>query len=185
MLESEQLAFISCRFGAGGHSMIEIAFTEMNVAGPYLFPAKCASLEPISELVEQAARLAGLDDQATGAIQLAVEEACDNIIEHAYGPDIEGDIECTFEIVAEGLVVTLHDHGRSFDPRRVSPPDLTSALEQRDVGGLGLHFIRQLTDDFRFAFDPLEGNSLRLLKRRSQNGSLDLQGLELPRSCLT
>lgn len=184
MLESEQLAFISCQFGAGGHSMIEIAFTEMNVAGPYLFPAKCASLEPISELVEQAARLAGLDDQATYAIQLAVEEACDNIIEHAYGPDIEGDIECTFEIVTEGLVVTLHDHGRSFDPLRVSPPDLTSALAQRDVGGLGLHFIRQLTDDFRFAFDPVKGNSLRLLKRRTQSVSLDLQGVERPRSCL-
>lgn len=131
-----------------------------------VFPAKCTSLASISLYIEQAAIAAGLDAEATYAIQLAVEEACDNIIEHAYGADMEGDIQCTYHITEEGLEVVLRDHGRPFDPESIAPPDLTSPLEERDVGGLGLHFIRHLTDAFRFEFNAEMGNTLYLLKRR-------------------
>ncbi|OQA23482.1 MAG: Serine-protein kinase RsbW [Chloroflexi bacterium ADurb.Bin360] len=131
------------------------------------FPAVCASLEAISLQVKEAADVAGLDDDAAYAIQLAVEEACDNIIEHAYGNNMRGDIECTCEATPDGLVVTLRDHGDPFDPDLVPPPNLDSPLEERDAGGLGLHFIRKLTDDFCFQFDAEQGNVLMLFKRRS------------------
>ncbi|MBN1920093.1 MAG: ATP-binding protein [Anaerolineae bacterium] len=133
------------------------------------FPAVCASLEAISSQVKEAAQAAGLNDDAAYAIQLAVEEACDNIIEHAYGKSMSGDIECTCKATPEGLVVTLRDHGCSFDPDSVPPPDLDSPLEERDAGGLGLHFIRKLTDDFCFQFDAEQGNVLMLFKRRSSD----------------
>ena len=133
------------------------------------FPAVCASLEAISLQVKEAADVAGLDDDAAYAIQLAVEEACDNIIEHAYGNNMRGDIECTCEATPDGLVVTLRDHGDPFDPDSVPPPNLDSSLEERDAGGLGLHFIRKLTDDFCFQFDAEQGNVLMLFKRRSSS----------------
>lgn len=151
--------------------MTSISSSDVKVLGPHRFPAHCSSLESISALVGQAARAASLDDEATYAIQLAVEEACDNIIEHAYGPDGHGDIECEFEIAKNELVVILRDYGLPFDPIKIAPPDLTSPLEQREVGGLGLHFIRQLTDDFEFEFGAA-GNSLRLFKRRSQSAKV-------------
>jgi anti-sigma regulatory factor (Ser/Thr protein kinase) len=131
------------------------------------FPAVCASLEAISLQVRDAAQVAGLNDDAVYAIQLAVEEACDNIIEHAYGKNMAGDIECTCDATSEGLVVTLRDHGSPFNPDSVPLPDLDSPLEERDAGGLGLHFIRKLTDDFCFQFDAEQGNVLMLFKRRS------------------
>ncbi len=139
----------------------------MNSSRTCRFPAVCASLESISLHVREAAVAAGLDDDASYAIQLAVEEACDNIIEHAYGRNVDGDIECTCEATPEGLTVTLRDRGRAFDPDSIPPPNLDAPLEERDAGGLGLHFIRKLTDDYCFQFDADHGNVLMLFKRRS------------------
>lgn len=141
----------------------------MDFSQTCIFPAECASLDSISRFVEQAARAAGLDDAAVYAIQLAVEEACDNIIQHAYGVDMQGDITCACETTPEGLTVVLRDRGRPFDPALVPLPDLGSSLEERDVGGLGLHFMRKLADDVCFEFDADTGNVLLLMKRRPPN----------------
>lgn len=149
--------------------MSSTEYNAMDFLETRVFPAKCTSLVSISLFIEQAAVAAGLDDDATYAIQLAVEEACDNIIEHAYGEALDGDIVCTCQATLEGLEVVLRDHGRPFDPTSVPPPDLASPLEERDVGGLGLHFIRKLTDEFHFEPDADTGNLLRLLKRRQAN----------------
>ena len=104
-------------------------------------------------------------------IQLAVDEACSNIIEHAYGVDQSGDIECSFSKVDDGLLVILHDHGRPFDLSKVPEPDLTSGLNQRPIGGLGLHFMRSSMDEIHYESKGEIGNVLMMIKRhRKQAG---------------
>ena len=123
------------------------------------------NLERIAEFVLSAAAELGLDDQQSFEVQMAVDEACTNIIQHAYGPGQPGAIYICCEIEGDDLMVTLRDRGRAFDPSQVPEPDLTSALEERQVGGLGLHFIRKLMDRISF-HSGSEGNELRMAKRR-------------------
>jgi serine/threonine-protein kinase RsbW len=130
------------------------------------FPARFASLAAVGEFVTHAAEAASLNARAVYAVQLAVDEACANIIEHAYGGEGRGDIECTCIVNKNGLTVILRDYGRPFDPTRVPEPDLCASLEDRKVRGLGLYFIRQLMDKVRFEFTPDSGNVLTMVKRK-------------------
>jgi serine/threonine-protein kinase RsbW len=130
------------------------------------FPALFDSLAAISEFVTRAAEAAGLDARAVYAVQLAVDEACANIIEHAYGGKGRGDIECTCRVNENGLTVILRDYGRPFNPTSVPEPDLYASLEDRKIRGLGLYFIRQLMDQVRFEFTADSGNVLTMVKRK-------------------
>ena len=130
------------------------------------FPARFDSLAAVGQFVTRAAEAAGLDARAVYAVQLAVEEACANIVEYAYGGEGRGDIECTCIVNNHGLTVILRDYGRPFDPTSVPEPDLCASLEDRKVGGLGLYCIRQLMDKVRFEFTPDSGNVLTMVKRK-------------------
>ncbi len=129
------------------------------------------NLDTVREFVGEAALRCGLNASAIYAVQLAVDEAFSNIIEHAYGGESQENIECTCQIMTTGLAITLRDCGKPFDPTVVPDPDLEADLEDRDIGGLGLFFIRQLMDEihFTFASDAQTGkqcNVLRMIKRK-------------------
>lgn len=130
------------------------------------FPGRFDSLAAIGEFVTHAATAVGLDARAIYAVQVAVDEACSNIIEHGYGGEGLGPIQCTCEIHPDRLVVILRDHGCYFDPANAVEPDLDCELEQRNEGGLGLYFIRQLMDQVHLESKPDSGNLLTLTKYR-------------------
>jgi serine/threonine-protein kinase RsbW len=130
------------------------------------FPGRFDSLAAIGDYVTHAANAVGLDERAVYAVQMAVDEACSNIIQHGYGGEGRGPIECTCEMHSDRLVVTLRDYGRRFDPATAVEPDLNCSLERRNEGGLGLYFIRQLMDAVHFESQPGSGNLLRLTKYR-------------------
>ncbi len=140
--------------------------SDKRMAQTTTFPGRFESLVRISEFVARVAQAAGLDTRAVYDVQMAVDEACANIIEHAYGGEGRGDIECTCCADKEGLTVTLRDHGHPFDPASVPEPDLRASLEDRKEGGLGLYFIRRLMDEAHFEFTPDSGNVLTMIKRK-------------------
>jgi serine/threonine-protein kinase RsbW len=112
---------------------------------------------------------AGLDENAVFHVQMAVDEACTNIIEHAYGGEGEGHIALTCRIAPGELTVTIRDHGRAFDPSGVPPPKLGNVVEDVEVGGLGLYFMRQVMDEVHFKFGR-NGNELVMVKRGEHAG---------------
>lgn len=130
------------------------------------FPGRFDCLAEICEFVGGAAEAAGLDEGAVYAVQMAVDEACTNIIKHAYGGEGRGDIECTCRVSGDGLTVVLRDHGRAFDPDSVPEPDLEASLEEREIGGLGLYFINKLMDKVQYESTPDSGNVLTMAKDR-------------------
>lgn len=130
------------------------------------FAGRFASLAAIGEFIAGAAEAAGLDPRDVHEVELAVDEACSNIITHAYGGEGRGDIEVSYRIEGDGVTVILRDCGAPFDPDRVPRPDLQVPLQERNGGGLGLHFIRGLMDEVRFEFTPDSGNVLTMVKRR-------------------
>ncbi len=135
------------------------------------YTAQFENLDHVREFVGQAAQSSGLNNAAVYAVQLAVDEAFSNIIDHAYDGECAEKIECTCQIFDFGLVITLRDCGKPFDPTAIPDPDLDVELENRDIGGLGLYFIRNLMDEVSFSFS-LEAdtgkqcNVLRMIKRR-------------------
>jgi len=129
-----------------------------------------SNLQIIADFVTAAARKAQLDEQDIFAIQMAVDEACTNVIEHAYA-SAAGDIHLTCQVRSGEFTVIIRDHGRPFDPESVPPPDLTSDLEERRIGGLGLYFMQKLMDEVRFSFNPETGNQVVMIKRTAEEQS--------------
>jgi len=133
------------------------------------FPADYENLAAIDQFVAEAAEHAGFNSCTVYQVQLAVDEACSNIIRHAYGGEGRGVIECSRHIRDGDLTIVLRDYGQPFDPASVPEPDLESDLEERTGGGLGLYFIRQIMDEVTFDFESEAGNVLTLVKRRESS----------------
>lgn len=126
--------------------------------------ANLDALARISACITAAAERLGLNERTTWQVQLAVDEAATNIIQHAYDADTPGDITLRWWCEHNRLVITLRDYGRKFDPQDVAPPDLESPLEERQVGGLGIYLMTRLMDAVHFDFDPHTGNLLTMVK---------------------
>lgn len=131
-----------------------------------MFPGRYTSLAKISEFVGLAAQAAGFDSKSVYAVKLAVDEACTNIIEHGYGGEGIGKIECSYHYDSKGLTIELRDWGKKFNPGEVPEPDYDVPLEELQPRGAGLYLMRQLMDDVQFSFNDEDGNLLTLIKYR-------------------
>ena len=137
-----------------------------NQATTAKFVGKLESLAKISIFVTSAARAAGFDENTVYCIQLAADEAASNIVEHAYGEEINGDILCTCQDEPSQFVIILQDSGIPFDPNVVPDYGLDIPLENRRPGGAGLYIMRKLMDSVKFEFSPEAGNKLVMVKRK-------------------
>lgn len=127
------------------------------------FPGSYSSLVKIGEFVTQAAKSIGFDGFELYKIETAVDEACSNIIEHAYGQEDIGDIIVSVVTDLEKISITLIDFGEPFDPKYVKQPDLDANLEDRDDHGLGIYMMKQWMDVVIFDTNQ-EKNVLTLVK---------------------
>jgi serine/threonine-protein kinase RsbW len=127
------------------------------------FPGSYSSLVKIGEFVTQAAKSIGFDGFELYKIETAVDEACSNIIEHAYGQENIGDIVVSVVTDLEIITITLTDFGEPFDPKYVKQPDLDADLEVREDHGLGIYMMKQWMDVVIFDTNQ-EKNVLTLVK---------------------
>lgn len=128
------------------------------------FPARYDHLRAISAFVMDAIKDAPFDSRQRYAIDLAVDEACSNVIDHAYGGEDQGEIRIMLELNEAGLTITIQDDGAPFDPGCVAEPDLTSPLETRCERGLGVYLIHEVMDEASWDFSTPGVNQLTLLK---------------------
>jgi serine/threonine-protein kinase RsbW len=125
-------------------------------------------LSEVGVLIHKAAADAGLDERSVYQVETAVDEACSNIIEHAYNGDSDGiiHIEC---IASPGiLTIKLRDKGKPFDPGIIKAPEMNLSLEDRPDHGLGLFFMNRWMDSVRFDFSENDGNVLTMVKKAKQ-----------------
>jgi serine/threonine-protein kinase RsbW len=132
------------------------------------FSGRLENLAKVRDFVVDAAKSAGFSELDTYAIELAVDEACANIIEHAYGGEGVGEIQCTCQVNKDRLTIILRDFGKPFDPDSVPEPNLTAPIEDLQPGGAGLYLMRKMMDEVEFKFDPVNGNMLRMVKRKAK-----------------
>jgi len=93
-------------------------------------------------------------------IQLALEEAVANIIEHGR---VEGQIHIQCHYDKEKIRIQIEDQGIPFDPTNIKQPDTVSRLEERKPGGLGIYFIKKYMDEVDYQYQDHK-NVLTLVK---------------------
>ena len=122
-------------------------------------------LDRLSAAIEDFGRDNNWPPDLTFQVNLVLEELWLNVVNHGHdGGFHEVEIELTSE--AEALTIEITDDGKPFNPLNDAPvPDVTASLEDRSVGGLGLHLVRTLMDELRYRREGGR-NHLILVKRR-------------------
>ena len=122
----------------------------------------------LNEFVEKVAAKVNLDPSTTMSLTLALEEAVVNAMKYAYPQDEKGYIEVCAKNMNGQLSFTITDRGTPFDPTQAKEADITLSAEERNIGGLGIHIIRNLMDSVEYHHNGNQ-NILTLTKKIEQN----------------
>jgi sigma-B regulation protein RsbU (phosphoserine phosphatase) len=139
----------------------------MGFLGELRVQATVDSLRTVTDFVQSLGRRLNLGEKTLFQLELAVEEAAANIIQHAYPSGDAGELLLHAETTGNAVRLTLTDWGIPLDPDGVRPFDIHAPIEARMNGGMGLHFIHSLMDDVQRHTMPEPGgpNTLTLTKR--------------------
>lgn len=129
--------------------------------------SRTENLSAIRDFIASAARAVDIKEDTVENIMLAVDEACSNIIKHAYKLDPEGEINIELDFSDGKFTVTIQDKGISFEPDLIPEPDLQKYYRQRRVGGLGMYLMKSLMDDVQYISVPGKYNRVLLTKNIS------------------
>ncbi|MDD1728634.1 MAG: ATP-binding protein [Methanospirillum sp.] len=125
-------------------------------------PATIDAIEQVAMYLEEFLEKTEVPMMEATRIQLAVEEAVTNVVMHGYD-DSGGDVLIRLESSPAQIAITIIDAGAAFDPTTIPPPDVTADLDHRKIGGLGVHLIRSVMDEVRYARER-DQNKLTLIK---------------------
>jgi anti-sigma regulatory factor (Ser/Thr protein kinase) len=128
-------------------------------------PSSTENLALIRDFVANIGKQAGLSDSELSMIELAVDEACANVIEHAYGMDRSKEVVVRARLDADQVEITVVDTGKGFDPSGVVQQDLKKLVEERRSGGLGMRMMKLVMDEVQYQIKPGERNELRMVKK--------------------
>ena len=126
------------------------------------FSSQPDRLSIVRTLVKRTAEFAGCDTALAEQLVLAVNEACMNIIQHAYGMESPGEIILEIFNNADTIRFRLQDFAAPVDIDKIKPRQ----LDELRPGGLGTHFIREIMDEVEVGhLEGMQGNYLEMSKR--------------------
>jgi anti-sigma regulatory factor (Ser/Thr protein kinase) len=117
-------------------------------------------LSVIRTVTAKMGELYGLSESTIEDVKLAVDEACSNVIKHAYGGDPNKNILVKYRVTKKGFEVLIEDNGFKVQPESIEG----RSLEDIRPGGLGVHLIKRAFDIFQFDQRKRKGNRLRLVR---------------------
>ena len=124
-------------------------------------------LRRMDDAIEQLAVEQDWSAKLSFQVKLILEELVINVMNYGFPEGMDRpDIEVRLDSTPERLVIEIADQGQPFDPFTEAPAeDVTSALEDRAIGGLGVHLVQTMVDEATYTRDG-NYNRVRLLKRR-------------------
>jgi anti-sigma regulatory factor (Ser/Thr protein kinase) len=125
----------------------------------------------LAEAVEAFATAHGVPPGTIFAVNLALEELVTNTISYGYPDGGRHRIHLRFTLQGDTLQVAIQDDGLAFNPLNKAEPNLDAPIEDRPIGGLGIHLVRKLMDDVRYERRN-EQNCLWLAKKMTEGESL-------------
>ena len=127
-------------------------------------PSSAENLHMIRKFIGDVGEKAGLEPKEVHKLELAVDEACANVIEHAYGRDNTKKVSIRVTFDANSLRVDVIDNGKGFDPSAIEQAAVEKLLADRKSGGLGMRLMKKLMDEVHYEIIPGQKNELHMVK---------------------
>ncbi len=118
----------------------------------------------LAAFVDEVCETIGLDMSLTMSLNLAIEEAVVNVIDYAYPAGTKGDILIEARANEQYLKIVINDWGTPFDPTAKGDVDTTLSAEERPIGGLGIHLVRQIMDSINY--ERTDGKNVLTLRKK-------------------
>lgn len=131
-------------------------------------PSRTSQLARVRRCVAVWAEEAGLSQKDADALQMAVDEACANAIEHGYAGKPDGTVDVIATLKSNAIIVTVRHHGAPFNPDLHQRAALTDMRKNRRKHGYGLHLMHKLVDEVRF---KASGRTSEVRLTKCRNGT--------------
>lgn len=128
------------------------------------------NIELVQVIAEHLCENAGLDEDGSHWIGMAVREAVANAIKHGNRLDVRKKVHATFDLRGSDLEITILDQGEGFDPNQVSDPLNPQNLMK--TSGRGIFYMKTFMDAIQYSFGPEGGTSLVMTKNLSRGSSV-------------
>ncbi len=143
-----------------------------SVTHTLVVPSETRQLAQVRNFVVKHARQANVGETHIEALRLAIDEACANVIEHAYQGNPDEEVHLVMTIESTRVVVQIRDRGRPFDRAAYRRPNVMELSRKRKSGGLGVDIIRRLMDEVEY-LNRGGTNEIRFVRfRRSHHDGL-------------
>ena len=118
----------------------------------------------LNTFIDEVCEANGFDMATTMQINLAIEEAVVNVMNYAYPVGTKGDITIEARANKTEMFIIISDMGVPFDPTAKAEVDITLSAEDRSIGGLGIHLIRQIMDNINY--ERVDGHNILTLMKK-------------------
>ena len=127
-------------------------------------PNDVQEVPQLATFVEEVCESHGVDMMTTMQMNLALEEAVVNVMSYAYPEGTKGYVDISALSESDCLTFVISDSGKPFDPTTKGEVDTTLPAEERSIGGLGIHLVKQLMDSVQYEYK--DGHNVLTLKKR-------------------
>ncbi len=116
-------------------------------------PATIENVEKVTNFVNEELEKIKCPPKAKAEIDIAIDELFSNIANYAYNPEI-GKATVKFEVQdnPQAVIITFMDNGKPFDPLLKADPNIKLAVEERDIGGLGIFMVKKSMDSVEYEY---------------------------------
>jgi len=128
--------------------------------------ASTENLSRVRNFVSSQAKKHGFTEDQINDIRLAVDEACTNVIKHAYSYDDTKQFNVDLEFDSTALSIEITDFGIGFNPSKYEVPNLQRRIKQKKRGGMGIFLIQNLMDELTYDSDG-DKNVIKMIKYRN------------------
>jgi anti-sigma regulatory factor (Ser/Thr protein kinase) len=109
-----------------------------------------SQLDVLNKKVEAFGEVNGWEQKTIFQINLVLDELITNVISYGYLDNEEHRIKVTMDLLENVLTIRLEDDGIHFDPHQAKEPDTDCPVEERKIGGLGIHFAKYCLDELKY-----------------------------------
>src|ERR1700729_3337988 len=128
-------------------------------------PSSTENLAMIRDFVKSIGTQSGMGDMDVARLELAVDEACANVMEHAYADDSSQEVKIRAIVDEDAVHIEVIDTGKGFDPASVEQLKLKELASAKRGGGLGMRLMKSFMDEVHYEVQPGVKNELKMVKR--------------------
>jgi serine/threonine-protein kinase RsbW len=132
-------------------------------------PSSTENLSMIRDFVKSIGAQSGMGDMDVARLELAVDEACANVMEHAYDSDTTKEVSIRAIVDESSVQIEVIDSGKGFDPAAVEELNLEELVSAKRTGGLGMRLMKSFMDEVHYEMQPGVKNELKMVKRLHKN----------------